>query len=198
MQAWEIENRGFLASAAPPLAGFFIEDQSNPGAQIEVGLFTSLAAINGLEDNADGTQAGLLTQRQVTNVALAIDERYRSGELRFYLDERFAGWDSSRGFGVRYAYHKQNYRLRFDMPSLLTNPDIAASIGNDVSFSYDYGLTSHHVLFPVDFSIGRPLIAGITVFLSGSATVGLVVTQLDGRQEGPCYTTCEFTTAPFD
>lgn len=36
------------------------------------------------------------------------------------------------------------------------------------------------------------------MFLSGSATVGLVVTQLDGRQEGPCYTTCEFTTAPFD
>jgi hypothetical protein len=64
MQAWEIENRGFLASAAPPLAGFFIEDQSNPGAQIEVGLFTSLAAINGLEDNADGTQAGLLLSRR--------------------------------------------------------------------------------------------------------------------------------------
>ena len=42
------------------------------------------------------------------------------------------------------------------------------------------------------------LIAGLSVYVTGTATIGFVVNDLRGVQNAPCLTSCQITTAPFD
>jgi len=184
--AYETDSKGSKASATPETSGFTISDGA--GGTQDVGLFAAYNPING----KDVGDLGFLASPEITNIALETEERFITAGFNMYLDQRIAGWDITRFVGLHYAYQKQDFKLRFNMPLLLTEPSVS-----DDSFLYDYKIDSHHFNFPIGLSIGRTIL-GVTPFVNGSAALGFVVSKLSGRQEGACLSVCQISTAPFD
>ena len=192
------EATGFLASATPPSDGFFVIDPGT-GLPVEVGLYADFGPIDGRDENADGSQAGFLTNFRVEDINFEMETRSAGGELMLYLDERMGNWLLTRGAGLVYIYQDQTFDQDFALEDgILTLPGVNATTGGDLSYLYDYDLRSDYIWLKFGFSAGREFLRSLTLFLNGSFAGMYAHSRLTGSQEGLCFSTCQVAFIPLD
>ena len=185
----KFKSSAYAPVLVPPSTGFSVDD--GMGGMMPTGLVATYNAISGA--SVGTITDGFLNDRPITDVNLAVDMKQAGVELMLHFDERWEGWEFSRGAGLTYSYQTEDMLYTFDMPDL-ASVDMG-QLGGDYSFTEDYDIKSHIVGLKLGFSIGRPLFGGLGAFINGSFTPGVAFGDLEAVQNAPCQTpVCNLST----
>lgn len=168
----------------PPQDGYFVDDDSEPSGQREVGLATVFVPIDGKKNPTDDAGLALLPGAPLFDEEYKIKERIRSGSVTMYFDDRVGPWVFSRGVSFAYSYVDQE--IDHEYVSLL----LGLTPTEDPTHYFEYRSEAHNIGSRLHYSAGYELLRSVSIFTTGRFGFFARYVDFTGRQQAPCLSVC--------